>query len=764
MAFGNVDIGVRYIKISKIDENGINQTNSLQELQEITIPFNDIGNKTYKITNIIEYPDYFLYETEAQSGITSQTSSLTYNLTGSLTTSSVLPSVTPSLATIPFSNVTPLSQELTYNDNEEIELNTYPQKPLHLRLTGSATVSNLPCDIGIYKRYNNSTSPTLLVGKKLFVGPNNIDLSYEYTSSTALDSFFIGVNQPQTFPFDSILQLSSTNFLISSSQAISSSITMVIEPYLVSNFSKAYDCQPLLNNAVELRFNKYLQDVDYSSNALVPVNFELLFSGSATRANVPESNYTSLAVTNPRYKGVKNQTEKINEWTDFPLNEGNFGKEPAIDSKIGLVSYCTTAGGLQPDYMDAVEVRIKYIIKNADNVISPNISEGAIGDVQFAYPSRGFVKLIPTENPTDPGKKFEIIRGGQRILPVFYNQSQSLADLDWVDTVEFTNIAGDTDAVVLNKTATLQSTGNTTLSVFTFTTIPFSTILSQGDDITNLPGSQELATTNKYTISQEVIDNVSQLDFNCTILVQVDGNTEVELNLIKNGDISNPVASTTKTFLNADAPMSLNVSLGLTELNAGDIYEYVAIKSFFSTDTKVLASSTWQISQEPYPTAPVSTTNLFFTSSLNPNAIYSTSSLLIQYYGNPSLKQEDIANSGFFSIQFPFKFETGDEVRFEGLERKTFAVINAEVVSGSFPFATSSLNITLDKQISGSGIDVNKFVFRRFIDDGGAITIRLDGKSLPTSPYYAFPEYITDELSVDLDTLTSILVNKGLIT
>ena len=50
--------GVRYIKIAKKDKNGVDQTNTLQSLTEITIPFST-SNITYNIISITEKPTYF---------------------------------------------------------------------------------------------------------------------------------------------------------------------------------------------------------------------------------------------------------------------------------------------------------------------------------------------------------------------------------------------------------------------------------------------------------------------------------------------------------------------------------------------------------------------------------------------------------------------------------------------------------------------------------------------------------------------------------
>jgi len=66
---------------------------------------------------------------------------------------------------------------------------------------------------------------------------------------------------------------------------------------------------PILNNVEDNRASTLYQDVDYSSNARTPVNIDLILSGSAIPAIVPDSNYTSLRSITPRYLGSKNSGE-----------------------------------------------------------------------------------------------------------------------------------------------------------------------------------------------------------------------------------------------------------------------------------------------------------------------------------------------------------------------------------------------------------------------------------------------------------------------
>jgi hypothetical protein len=71
----------------------------------------------------------------------------------------------------------------------------------------------------------------------------------------------------------------------------------------------------ILNNYNDNRKNSFLMDVDYSTNTVVPVNYQSILSSSATRAQTPDSNYTSHRVINSRYLGSKNYSVNYNLYT-----------------------------------------------------------------------------------------------------------------------------------------------------------------------------------------------------------------------------------------------------------------------------------------------------------------------------------------------------------------------------------------------------------------------------------------------------------------
>jgi hypothetical protein len=62
---------------------------------------------------------------------------------------------------------------------------------------------------------------------------------------------------------------------------------------------------PLLNFVEASRKSTIYQDIDYSSNATTPINFDTLKNNSALRAPIQDSNYTKKSWVNSRYNGTR---------------------------------------------------------------------------------------------------------------------------------------------------------------------------------------------------------------------------------------------------------------------------------------------------------------------------------------------------------------------------------------------------------------------------------------------------------------------------
>ena len=73
------------------------------------------------------------------------------------------------------------------------------------------------------------------------------------------------------------------------------------------------DYNAILGNASIPQFSGIFQDIDYADNYITPINFELIVSGSARKAQVQDSNYTQTGWTNGRYNGSKNSSTDFNK-------------------------------------------------------------------------------------------------------------------------------------------------------------------------------------------------------------------------------------------------------------------------------------------------------------------------------------------------------------------------------------------------------------------------------------------------------------------
>jgi hypothetical protein len=587
-----------------------------------------------------------------------------------------------------------------------------------------------------------------------------------YLSADTVLNGNLEINQSRNNPI-----LDAATFPITSScKNVILSPNITLYNYFNSNF------YPLQNNVSLNSLNSFINKVDYSSDSITPVNLTTLQDNTATKAQIPDSNYTQLQSINPRYIGTKNQSEKINEWTDNEgINIGNYGKTPSIESKYNSLTYCINGGGLPPEYMDAIQPKIQYLIKDNDEVITANTNEISIRDVQNIFRTGEYVKLNYTSNTAQNTENlYRIIRGGYRVVPIMYNQIGHSPSA-FTQSIEFKNILGGTEIVndymvkkkpIVNITYPLDQsiTGNDT-----FSDLNFFEVLSSGSDVTSAITTNSL---NYYEISSDIINdlNIESLTFSTSVQLSYNtgpqANWQVAIARIRGGVITIQAFSTTQSVGSGVKTFTTTITIPKSDLQLNDRFQvgrYRANGSNSSSVKLLTNTSTFTISQTPLPTPPISTNPLFFTQLSTPNTLIILNQDFISIYGNSNIKQRDIPNSGFFPIQDNLEFKAGDEIRFEGDETKTYMI--QSVISSTFTLITTfpALYITLNKPIHNVGIDVNEFLIRRFVEDGSSVILALDGKSTQGGPFYMIPQFITDELDNKLDKLTINLVSKGLI-
>ena len=235
------------------------------------------------------------------------------------------------------------------------------------------------------------------------------------------------------------------------------SSNVFLNPFLndVPNYYNS-DYNPLINNVLVDRLSSIYQDVDYSTGIYTPTNFDLLISGSALKAAVQDSNYTSKRVILPRYEGSKSTSQNLNYWT--PGDTGTYGKLPTIDNLKTAVAYCDDIGGWPPERMEASAMFIKYLIKSDGSVIIPNTSENSLYDVRGNFET-GDEVLISSAimGGGQISASRDVIRGGSTIVPLMTNQigqQSNTSTAQWTGSIKFTDPATLTVSTFITASTT----------------------------------------------------------------------------------------------------------------------------------------------------------------------------------------------------------------------------------------------------------------------------------------------------------------------
>ena len=139
-------------------------------------------------------------------------------------------------------------------------------------------------------------------------------------------------------------------------------------------FSLYTDGQPLLNNYSNQRLNTYLMDVDYNntSGPIIPVNQELILSNSASRAAIPDSNYTQLRSIFPRYLGSRSSCKLYNVFSYG--DTGTLGQVPNIDLRNAFFGYFNNIQNPYPNINNVIRLNVTQLVDEGGSALPPSLS------------------------------------------------------------------------------------------------------------------------------------------------------------------------------------------------------------------------------------------------------------------------------------------------------------------------------------------------------------------------------------------------------
>ena len=313
--------GVKYIKVARVDANGKDNTNQLQNLTDIREVFSDISYPIqYNIVSATEYPTYYLYAT-IPTDITSSANQevLNYSLSGSSTTIVSAPAGFPSNPQrFVSASIKSGTNTLGYF-NSTNGIYTFGNTPnISLNWTASVTGSRTAfIEVGNFLLNQTDSNGN-------FLNPTS-SYNFTYPTNTTFRGTFSGSFTPienQIYGFGISNNASGltgiTNFQFSITQSVNSQSSttdvVVLEPYVDENFDIS-DCNVLQNNADLNRFDGFFMEMDFTNGSILPQNQSAILNGSAMRAQVQPWNYTYTSQVRGRYGGKQQNAIAINVYT-----------------------------------------------------------------------------------------------------------------------------------------------------------------------------------------------------------------------------------------------------------------------------------------------------------------------------------------------------------------------------------------------------------------------------------------------------------------
>ena len=601
----------------------------------------------------------------------------------------------------------------------------------------------------------SSISPTYL--------PFTLSQSFYPTSKD--EQFYIQVSNTQTDPTYADIKYRSGSWEINQGITSQSLQTLnVFSPFITEGNFSVSDCNPLINNAVTDRVNEFYMDVDYSSNAIIAVNADTILSGSATRANVQYSNYTTARITNPRYDGSRHSSPDINVGYD--------NQQPVVESEKIFFAYFDWIGGSSPERLSSVNIgqgqgnaHILLLIDEFGNTYQPSLSGSYYDNLTTTFNSNNnkaniVFRNTPTNTVDDISGITNVIAPGAIALPILYTQTGSQSGQAFV-TMSFDDLSGG--QTIPAYTGSAEAIGSQNISsgdIVTFNAVTSTT----GADVTFNVGQDyfELQTTPSGNVTV-----TPTLTLNC-------GFTEVD-NQNRNGIIDvyfqrSPSGSSSWTTIgNVEKPItsfqnggSLNETINFTSPSQTAAFEKDRYRVLIAVTDEgggsagslfINNGSVFSMTQTPNsPSGGI--TSPFWTLGSSNRAVLTGSKFDSSVYGG---KQSDVSGSGYSST-LPLTVQVGDEIRFSANEQNVYQVIK---VSAPNENEDNKLYLYLSGPVI-SGTNLQSFLLRRYSPNPNFVLLQTDSGG-GSGGGFLLPEYVSPRLEARFDEIIADLEEKNII-
>lgn len=369
--------GIKYVRIAKVDANGIDNSLSLSSLSNLRIKYSDKTNPVnYPVVGITEYQDYYQYAVTTTS-VTSSADNYKADWGLDVDKSSFAVSVGSNI----FSSWTVNTDNLSILDN------------------GTGEIS-IPISSNVFQNYYAAITSSGALGGTLYLksslrgtiksigsGGNPLQLGISgKVIPYAGEEFWI------QFDAGSSGTIANAEWTMSPSGSYSDNnaapALTLFEPYLTVPFYGT-DCDVLYGNVEIVEPSNLYMDIDYSDNAIQAVNQDQLIAGTATRAPIQDFNYYSNRSIIPRYSGSKNISTYTYNSASSILNPFGGTNQP-IERRDSIITEFDWGGGTYPEIYDGGGVQLKqhlFVGNTREDVnVQVTTEDGFVGTLEQTFP------------------------------------------------------------------------------------------------------------------------------------------------------------------------------------------------------------------------------------------------------------------------------------------------------------------------------------------------------------------------------------------
>ena len=547
--------------------------------------------------------------------------------------------------------------------------------------------------------------------------------------------------------------------------------TFIFPTIPVGNFDYN-DYNILLNNADQNVLSSKYQVVDSTSDEVRPSNFTQLLSGSGTKAEIPDSFFTSKVLTK-RYTGTKLFGKSNNVYSE---NDNTYGRSPVINYERKYGCYFNFLGGTTPDLQDKTGVSVKFYFDNEGNILEPfpggTSNDELVGIIQqnFSPGSRIGVQLNdPVAFGTDMSSlngTTRILKSAEEVAPVLFTEltSSLLSNLSFgVDTAP----TASNDFIHSREAGGVTSVTTSPTSINFGNVVDSSTKWSYSSNTVTLDESTGLTFDIKTRLAIYSLTEQPAFDYSVAILGS--GSAGGWRTLGTTGRIPAPDAIVDASLSFAFPEFEVrNVNLN----DAGNSFR-VVVQTFgneqvsspqlevgYASDLTKGGSGLFICPSQTY-TESVSATNMIVhETSVGSNVISITpeiSKFICAFQNNDS-------RAGFASVKSPIMPLVGDEIRVGRQESSIYQITSVVPHYAGNTLTNGRTFITLDKDLTASDAsNLDSILLRRYYANPGSLILDIEKPAGGTSEGFILPDYQVGANDGTLQETIASLREKGII-